>query len=68
MRENCLYGRNGGLAMATWPFHPKIIEKLKNDYKYNDLDNFIENYLKSESAIYTKKSFLAFLREKIFKI
>ena len=43
----------------------RIIEKLKYDYKYNDLDNFIENYLKSESAIYTKKSFLAFLREKI---
>lgn len=43
----------------------RIIERLKYDYKYNDLDNFIENYLKSESAIYTKKSFLAFLREKI---
>ena len=43
----------------------RIIEKLKADYKYNDLDNFLENYLKSESATYTKRSFLKFLREKI---
>lgn len=43
----------------------RIIEKLKADYKYNDLDNFLENYLKSESANYTKRSFLKFLREKI---
>lgn len=43
----------------------RIIDKLKADYKYNDLDNFIENYLKSESAIYTKRSFLKFIREKI---
>lgn len=43
----------------------RIIDKLKGDYKYNDLDNFIENYLKSESAIYTKRSFLSFIREKI---
>jgi len=43
----------------------RIIEKLKSDYKYNDLDNFIENYLKSESAIYTKRSFLSFIRDRI---
>lgn len=45
--------------------YTRIIEKLRKDYKYNDLDNFIENYLKSESAIYTKKSFLSFLRNKL---
>lgn len=45
--------------------YSRIIEKLKADYKYNDLDNFLENYLKSESATYTKRSFLKFLREKI---
>ncbi len=43
----------------------RIIDKLKSDYKYNDLDNFIENYLKSESALYTKRSFLKFIRGKI---
>lgn len=43
----------------------KIINKLKSNYKYNDLDNFIENYLRSDSASYTKRSFLAYLRNKI---
>jgi len=42
-----------------------IIERLKGNYKYNDLDNFIENYLKSESATYTKRSFLSFIRERL---
>lgn len=45
--------------------YTRIIDKLKRDYKYNDLDNFIENYLKSESATYTKRSFLSFLRNKL---
>ncbi len=45
--------------------YTRIIEKLKTDYKYNDLDNFIENYLKSVSATYTKRSFLSFLRDKL---
>lgn len=45
--------------------YTRIIEKLRNDYKYNDLDNFIENYLRSESATYTKRSFLSFLRNKL---
>ena len=43
----------------------RIIERIKNQFKYNDLDNFIENYLKSESATYTKKSFLSFIRERL---
>lgn len=43
----------------------KIIERLKQKFKYTDLDNFIENFLKSESATYLKRSFLAFLRNKI---
>ncbi len=45
--------------------YTRIIEKLRRDYKYNELDNFIENYLKSESATYTKRSFLSFLRNKL---
>lgn len=45
--------------------YSRIIERLKSNFKYNDLDNFIENYLKSESAIYTKRSFLKYLRLKI---
>jgi len=44
--------------------YARIIERLKSTYNYNDLDNFIENYLKSESATYTKRSFLKFIREK----
>jgi len=45
----------------------RIIERLKDKtkFKYNDLDNFIENYLKSDSATYTKRSFLSFIRERI---
>lgn len=43
----------------------RIIDKIKLDYRYNDLDNFIENYLKSDSAAYTKRSFLKYLRDKI---
>lgn len=43
----------------------RIIERLKSEFHYTDLDNFIENYLKSESAIYTKRSFLKFLRTNI---
>lgn len=45
--------------------YSRIIELLKFNYKYNDLDNFIENYLKSESATYTKRSFLKYLRDRI---
>jgi len=45
--------------------YTRIIEVLKEEYKYNDLDNFIGNYLKSESATYTKRSFLKFLRVKL---
>ena len=43
----------------------RIIERIKSKFKYNDLDNFIENYSKSESAVYTKRSFLAFIRERL---
>src|SRR5690348_12483561 len=45
--------------------YSKIIETLNKEYKYTYLDNFIENYLKSESAIYTKRSFLRYIRERI---
>lgn len=43
----------------------RIIEHLKSTYNYNDLDNFIENYLKSKSATYTKRSFLRFIRARL---
>lgn len=43
----------------------RIVERLKNQYKYNDLDAFIESYLQSDTAHYTKRSFLAFIREKL---
>lgn len=45
--------------------YSRIIERIKADYRYNDLDNFIENYMKSDSAIYTKRSFLKYLRDRI---
>lgn len=45
--------------------YTRIIEELRGNYKYSDLDNFIENYLKSDNATHTKKSFLAFIRDKI---
>lgn len=48
-----------------YEIYTRIIEKLKKDYKYNDLNNFIENYLKSEVATYTKRSFLSFLRDRL---
>ncbi|MGV3686187.1 MAG: hypothetical protein ACO1NS_11210 [Daejeonella sp.] len=40
----------------------RIIDRINENFRYNDLDNFIENYLKGTSAPYTKKSFLAFIR------
>jgi len=43
----------------------RIIERIKTKFKYNDLDNFIENYSRSESATYTKRSFLSFIRERL---
>ncbi len=43
----------------------RIVEKLKSDYEYFDLDNFIENYLKSDNATFTKRSFLRYIREKL---
>lgn len=43
----------------------RIIEKIKSSYKYNDLDKFIGNYLQSNSATYTKRSFLKYIREKL---
>lgn len=46
----------------------RIIERINAQYKYNDLDDFIENYLKSENANYSKKSFLALIRERFNRI
>ncbi|MCW8932808.1 MAG: hypothetical protein OQL19_21535 [Gammaproteobacteria bacterium] len=43
----------------------KIIERIKKNYKYTDLDYFIENFMKSECSSNFKKSFLAFIRSKI---
>ena len=45
--------------------YSQIIDNLQSVYKYNDLDNFIINYLKSESATHTKRSFLKYLRKSI---
>ena len=47
-------------------FH-KILLSLNESYKYTDTDNFIENFLKTEGIKNLKKSFLAFLRERIEK-
>ena len=43
----------------------KIIDQIKRKYRYTDLDNFIENFMKSECSYNFKKSFLAFIRDKI---
>lgn len=43
----------------------KIVKELKEKYNYRDLDNFIENFMKSECSIQLKKSFLSFIRGKI---
>jgi hypothetical protein len=42
-----------------------IINNIKEKNNYSDLDHFIEHFMKSEGAIYIKKSFLAFIREKL---
>lgn len=45
----------------------RILLTLKESYKYTDTDNFIENFLKTDGLKNLKKSFLAFLRERIEK-
>lgn len=43
----------------------KIIDRIKKEYDYNHLDDFIENFMKSECSPYLKKSFLGFIRRKL---
>lgn len=43
----------------------KILLTLIDKFKYTDIDNFIENFLKTEGIKNLKKSFLSFLRERI---
>lgn len=43
----------------------KIISLIRNKYKYNDLDNFIENFFKTDGIVNLKKSFSSYIREKI---
>ncbi len=43
----------------------KIIDQISREYKHFDLDNFIENFMKSSCSSNLKKSFLAYIREKM---
>lgn len=43
----------------------KIIKTIRTKYKYNDLDNFIENFIKTDGIIHLKKSFLSYVRERV---
>lgn len=45
----------------------KIIRYINEKHKFNDLDNFIENFMKSNCSQQLKKSFLGFIREYICK-
>lgn len=45
----------------------KIIDRINRKFSYKDLDNFIENFLKSECSPQLRKSFLGFIREHINK-
>jgi len=45
-------------------FH-KILSLLNEKFKYTDIDNFIENFLKTDGITNLKKCFLVFLREQI---
>lgn len=41
----------------------KIIRQINKSHKFSDLDNFIENFMKSDCSQQLKKSFLGFIRE-----
>lgn len=43
----------------------KIIERLNSEYKYIDLDNFIEQFLSTQGITNLKKSFLSYIRERL---
>jgi hypothetical protein len=43
----------------------KIIDQIEREYKHFDLDNFIENFMKSSCSSNLKKSFLAYIRERL---
>ena len=40
----------------------KIIHRINEKHKFNDLDNFIENFMKSGCSKQLKKNFLGFIR------
>ena len=46
----------------------KIVDRINSDHGYNDLDNFIENFMKSDCSQYLKKSFLGFIRNNFMQI
>jgi hypothetical protein len=41
----------------------KIIYFINKHYRYNDLDNFIENFMKADCSSQLKTNFLSFIRE-----
>jgi len=43
----------------------RIINRLRYNYKYNDLDNFIVNFFNSQCSENFKRSFSSFIRSKI---
>jgi len=43
----------------------KIVNLIRNNYRYNDLDNFIENFFKTDGIVNLKKSFSSYIRERI---
>lgn len=45
----------------------KIINRINKKHKFTDLDNFIENFMKSDCSQQLKKNFLGFIREYVSK-
>lgn len=43
----------------------KIISLIDSKYQYNDMDNFIENFFKTDGISHLKKSFSSYIRNKI---
>ncbi len=43
----------------------RIIRRLKSNFKYYDLDNFLENFMTAKGITPLRKAFLSFLRERL---